>query len=495
MEQEIILDGKTLTIEKLNAVAKEGAKVKITPEGMEKIRAARELIFRMGQRGEAVYGLNMGVGWNKDRHIPENFYPVYNANLLRSHMIGINPECSEAEVRSCMTIRLNKIICGHTGVAVEIATYLEDFLNHGITPILKKRGSIGEADIGTLSGVGLAMIGEGEVFYRNKRLSAMEALQRVGLKPLELGPKDGLGIVSSNAQTAAFAAICITNAEQFLDLYEKVFCISLEALNGVIHPLDVSVNAVRGFQGQSQSARRCNELLKGSYLFQPNPNRVLQDPLSFRSHCAVTGSVRDALAYLKHQLDIELNSSDDNPCLLPEEDRAVGSSNFEPLSWVLPMEMLGIGLEHISKMIVNRLLHLADPNFTKLTRFLSPNEESVIAFGTIQKTYTALDTENRLLASPSSVDYTAVAGQIEDHASNAGLAALKVDRITDNLYYMMGIELMHAAQAIDLRMPVDLGEGTKNLYETYRKVVPFLEKDRNLSIDIQSSYELLKTNI
>ncbi len=491
-KKEIILDGKSLTIEEIREVAENEATVTISTKSRERIRAARALIFRMDQRGEAVYGLNMGVGWNKDRQVKECFYPEYNANLLRSHMIGVNPECTMQEVRGSMVIRLNKMACGHTGVAEEIPAYLEALLNLGITPVLKKRGSIGEADIGTLSGIGLAMIGEGEVFYQGERLPAMEALLMAGLKPLQLGPKDGLGIVSSNAQSAAFASLCVSEMQYLLDTLDLIFCLSLEAFHGVVHPLDESVNAVRGFRGQLQSVSNCNMNLKGSYLFGSGEGKALQDPLSFRSHCAVMGAVRDALHFLKQQLLLELNSSDDNPCLLPEQDRAAGSSNFEPLAWVLPMEMLGIGLMHLSRMMVNRMLRLADPAFTKLSRFLSPKEENVIAFSTLQKTFTALDTENRLLAAPSSFDYTAVAGQIEDHASNAGFAVLKIERMLDNLTYMAGIELLHGAQAIDLRKPDTMGEKTKPLFENYRKEIPFLKKDRNLSVDIQRSYDFIK---
>ena len=492
MEQnEILLDGTALNLEAIHAVALAEVRVSISQAARMRIKAARDLVFRMDERGEAVYGLNTGVGWNKDRQLPEGFYPDYNANLLRSHMIGVNPECSVEEVRVSMVIRLNKIARGHTGVAVEIADYLEAFLNLGITPVLKKRGSIGEADIGTLSGVGLAMIGEGEVIYQGKRIPAEKALQVVNLKPLKLGSKDGLGIVSSNAQSAAFAALCVGKAERFMELSDLVFCLSLEAINGVVHPLDESVNEVRGYQGQLQSVKNCNRILKGSYLYQQDSDRALQDPLSFRSYCAVAGAARDALDYLKQQLSIEINSSDDNPCLLPEEDRSAGSSNFEPLSWVLPMEMLGLGMMHMSKMAVNRMLKLADPYFTKLSRFLSPKEESVIAFSTLQKTFAALDTENRLLANPSSMDYTAVAGQIEDHASNAGLASNKVERMIDNLIYLLGIELMHGAQAIDLRKPGAMGEGTKVVHEDFRQVVSYLEADRNLSKDIQAAYVFL----
>lgn len=324
-------------------------------------------------------------------------------------------------------------------------------------------------------------------------MESAKALELSGLKPLKLGPKDGLGIVSSNAQGAAFAAMGVIEAEQFIERYRKVFCLALEGLNGVLDPMDESVNRERGYQGQMESARKCRELLKGSYLEKPWEGRALQDPLSFRCQSAITGSVMDALAYLKQQLKVELNATDDNPCLLPEEDRMCGSPNFEPLTWVLAVEMASTGLAHMSKMISQQILRIGDPGFTKLNRFLTPAEGAVIAYGTIQKTVSYLDTENRMYANPCSLDFLSMAGHIEDTASNSTMAAANMRKIIDNLYYMAAIELMHAAQAVDLREIPQLGEGTRPLFESYRKEVPYLDNDRNMSVDIQKTYDFLKS--
>lgn len=488
----IRLTGETLTLLELERIAVYGDPVEIGAEARERVKKARELIFELDKRGEAVYGLNRGVGWNKDKKVFAQFYDRYNRNLLRSHMIGVDPECGEEEVRAMLAIRLNGFLCGHTGVSVEIVEYYLEFLNRGIHPVVKKRGSVGEADIGTLSGIGLVIIGEGEAWYRNERMAGAAALEKAGLKPLLLGPKDGLGVVSSNAQGAAFASLGLIEAEQFIRRYRRVFCLALEGLNGVMDPMDESVNRERKFKGQNDSARSCRAILKGSYLLQPSEGRALQDPLSFRGQSAVTGAVADALGYAKNQLEIELNSTDDNPCLLPEEDRICGSSNFEPLSWVLAVQMVSTGLAHMSKMICQQLLRIGDPGFTGLNRFLSPEEGAVIAYSTIQKAFSCLDAENRMYAGPCSLDFLSMAGHIEDLATNATMAAGNMRKIIDNLYYLAAIELMHAAQAVDLRKPPSLGEETEKLFEAYRKVVPFLKEDRNLSCDIERTYEFLK---
>ena len=488
----IRLTGETLTLEELERIAVYGENVEVVEEAWERVRAARKLIFDLDKRGVAVYGLNRGVGWNKDKKVFAQFYDRYNRNLLRSHMIGVGPECSQEEVRAMLAVRLNGFLCGHTGVSEEIVEYYLEFINRGIHPIVKKRGSVGEADIGTLSGIGLVIIGEGEAWYANERMSGGEALKRAGLVPLLLGPKDGLGVVSSNAQGAAFAALGLIEAKRFVERYRYVFCHALEGLNGVMDPMDETVNRERKFSGQIESAKKCREILKGSYLLEPSQERALQDPLSFRGQSAVTGAVTDALSYAERQLETELNSTDDNPCLLPEEDRMCGSANFEPLSWVLAVEMVSTGLAHMSKMICQQLLRIGDPGFTKLNRFLTPEEGAVIAYGTIQKTFSCLDAENRMYAGPCSLDFLSMAGHIEDLASNSTMVSCNMRKIIDNLYYMAAIELMHAAQAVDLRKPTSLGFGTGKLFEAYRRVVPFLEEDRDLSCDIEKTYEFLK---
>lgn len=489
----IRLTGETLTLRELEQIAVWGAPVEISEEAWARVKKARELIFKLDKRGVAVYGLNRGVGWNKDKKVFAQFYDRYNRNLLRSHMIGVDPECSEEEVRAMMAVRLNGFLCGHTGVSAEIVEYYQEFLNRGIHPAVKKRGSVGEADIGTLSGIGLVIIGEGEAWYRGERMDGGKALAAAGLEPLLLGPKDGLGVVSSNAQSAAFAGLGLIEAERFIERYRRVFCLALEGLNGVMDPMDESVNRERNYEGQIESAKSCREILKGSYLLEPSDGRALQDPLSFRGQSAVTGAVMDALGYAGRQLEKELNSTDDNPCLLPEEDRICGSSNFEPLSWVLAVEMVSTGLAHMSKMICQQILRIGDPGFTKLNRFLTPEEGAVIAYGTIQKTISCLDAENRMYANPCSLDFLSMAGHIEDLATNAAMAACNMRKIIDNLYYIAAVELMHAAQAVDLRKPPSLGAETGKLFAAYRRVVPFLDEDRNLSCDIEKTYEFLKT--
>ena len=335
------------------------------------------------------------------------------------------------------------------------------------------------------------MIGSGEVEYKGEIVSSTQAMSAEGIPPALLGPKDGLSIVSSNAQGEALAAVLVYEVRQLLDEADAVFCLSLEGLNGGLQPLGEKVNALRKLSGQQRRAARCRAFLEGSYLEQPDPARALQDPLSFRCASGVHGSVQDTLEFVERHLELQLNATDDNPCIFVDEGATSVSQNFETTTLALGVEMLSAALNHMSKCICYRLIHLADPAFTGLTRFLTPAEVKTIAYGTIQKVFTVLDAENRMLANPSSMDFIAVAGSIEDHASNLPLAAAKARRIVENLRYMLGIEAMHAAQAVDLRGNPQLGRVTGPVYEALRREVPYLNADRNLSLDIEKAYRFI----
>lgn len=490
--EALILDGHHLNLEGLYQVAYDRRPVAIEPKALEQAGRARQVLFDMAAVGKPVYGLNRGVGWNKDKEFDQDFFENYNRNLINSHSLGIQPYCSVEEVRAMLCIRLNTALCACTGVSTEILEMYEKFLNCGIHPRVPQRGSIGEGDISTLSLIGQTMIGAGEVEYKGKIVSAAEALKAEGIAPVVLGPKDGLSIVSSNAQGESMVAVLIYETRQLLEAANAVFCLSLEGLNGGIQPLGEKVNALRGLNGQSRCAAQCRQFLAGSYLEQPDPKRALQDPLSFRCASAVHGSVLDALEFVVQHMDIQMNATDDNPCIFVEDGTTSVSQNFETTTLALGVEMLSGALNHMSKCICYRLIHLADPAFTGLTRFLTPEDIKTIAYGTIQKVYTVLDAENRMLANPSSMDFMAVAGSIEDHASNLPLAASKALKIVDNLRYMLGIEAMHGAQAVDLRGEPTMGKVTGTVYEALRREVPYLDKDRNLSIDIEKAYRFIK---
>lgn len=488
----VVLNGRDLTIEQVVKVAKQGARVEIAPEAMEVLKASRQLVFDLADANVPVYGFNTGVGWNKDKRVFKEFFQEYNNNLIYSHSLGVDPPASEEEVRAVMLARLNPLLNGVTGIQPEIAMMYMHMLNEGIHPVMPERGSVGEGDITVLSHIGLAMIGEGEVNYQGRRMPAAEALDKAGLEPVVLGPKDGLAIVSSNALAAGEGALVLNDIRELLDIADVIYALSLEGLNGNITPLDPRTHRVRPYKGQGYSAARITEYLEGSYLWEPDWKKPVQDALSFRGGAHVNGAVRDALAYVEGLLSIQLNSSDDNPCIIMEDRKMISCSNFEVTNWALGFEMLGMALSQLSKMSCHRMIKLGNPSFTGLPRFLAP-ADNVLAFATIQKVFTSLDTEIRHLSNPAVSDFFSVAGDIEDHANSTPYIVQKTRKIVDNLQYILGIEAIHGAQAVDLRSDIHIGKGTKAAYRVIREEIPFLEKDRPLTVDIRKAYELLKS--
>ena len=494
---KIILDGSSLSLDALWSVACEGAEVEIAPEALKRLEESRRLVYDLADDDVPIYGFNTGVGWNKDRHITTKFFKFYNENLVRSHTLGMEPEASEAEVRAAMGIRLNCLLRGHTGIQPMIAQRYADFLNLGIHPVLPERGSVGEADISVLSHIGIAMIGEGDVIYKGTRMTSSEAHARTDLLPVDLGPKDGLAIVSSNAFGAAQGALVLHDLLSLVDQADLIYATSLEGLNGNVSPLDIKVNALRDLPGQYISTSRVREYLEGSYVNEPDPNRPLQDPLSYLGGACVHGSLRDALEYVTKFMLIQMNTSDDNPCLLLAERRIVSCSNFEVTTLATGFEMLGTVLSHVSRMSCYRMIRMANPVLTGLPRFLTPEETHVHAFGALQKSFALMDTEIRHLSNPSTADFLPLAGGMEDHASNLPHVVQRIRKIVDNLKYILGMEMMHAAQALTLRRQRDgdlrLGKGTEPAYYAFRKSVPWYDRDRNLSADIRSAYELVSS--
>lgn len=499
--EKLILNGDELSLNDIYEVAYLNRDVEISDAAIDKVNKSRQVLFDLAAEGKGVYGLNRGVGWNKDKEFDKDFFETYNRNLLNTHSLGVGPYLSDEIVRAILLIRLNKALMGYTGVSIDILNHYRDFLNYRIHPLVPSRSSIGEGDITTLSHIGLCFIGEEDVRFNGKVVNSKDAMSKVGLKPVVLGPKDGLSIVSSNAQAEAMAFAIVKKVEELIKISNIIFCLSLEGLNGGIDPISEVVNSARQIKGQMKVAKDCREYLKGSYIYEPDPNRALQDPLSFRCAHAINGSVYDALEFVKEQLVIAMNHTDDNPCIITEEGRTYVSANFENTSLAMGVEMLAIALSHLSKSSCYRMIKLADPAITGLTRFLTPKEVTTIAYGTIQKTFTMLDTQNRNMANPSSMDFYSLAGTIEDHASNLPLIAYKVEQMIDNIYYILGIEAMHAVQAIDLRRimiegkeNIQLGEVTQKAYKIIREEIPYYDKDRNISKDIKKAYELIKSN-
>lgn len=521
-----VIAGQDMTVEDIAGISHDNdARISLTGPASERIGQGLELVMEAALQGKAVYGLTVGVGWNKDRPIFAmkggkkvldadllEMSRAFNLSSLRAHGAGIGDPMPVDAVRAAMAIRLNQIATGRTGVQPAVAEMYRQFIEEGITPVVPERGSVGEADITLASHIGLAMIGEGDVFVAGERMSAAQALNDSGIAPLEPIGKDFLSILSTNALTVGRAALLSEEVREYLDLQTAIFALQLEGFNGNIAPFLAENAEERPFEENTTGAEKVRRALKGSYLWETSADRPLQDPLSYRTMAYVLGGAYVALQDLQNALEIQINHSDDNPMVVvgavdTDASSQVASylidgdvsgaiypsANFEMLPVATRVEALSTALVRLSQAITMQTIRLENPEMTGLSRFLAADGNAGHAFGAIQKPLVSLTVENAQIGAQAPVASIAMAGNIEDLNSNAPLSVDNLARILDNMYWMSSIALLHAAQAVDLRDSPVLGEASGAMLEAYRGTVPFVEQDRIYTVDFANGYAFLRS--
>jgi len=321
-----------------------------------------------------------------------------------------------------------------------------------------------------------------------------EALRRAGLTPVTLGPKDGLALINSNAAGVGSGALMLCDAGAVLGALDVSAALGLEGFRGNLSPLDPRAQSTRPAPGQATAAARLTVLLAGSELWQAGVGRRVQDPLSFRCIAPVHGAALDALGRATQALEIELNCSGDNPLVVATDGDMISTGNFDVTALALDIEHLGQALAQAASLCGERTIKLLSPRFSDLPRFLSPRGGTRTGFATVQKTIAALDAEIRHLAMPAVLGVRAVADGVEDHASLLPQIVAKTAEIAERLRFLVAIELMVSAQALDLR-PAHLGPALRKVYEAVRSAVPKLDEDRAVGPDIERIAELVGVGI
>ena len=523
----VTLDGTSLDASQITRVAN-GEKIEITKEALQKVRKSHEVLIAAASSGHKIYGLTVGLGVNKETEMVNakgeltqeliEASKKFNMGLLYGHGGGFGDDLPIKESRAIMVTRLNNMLFGGTGVQESVVKILAEMLNKNVIPAMPAEGSVGEADINTLSHIGLSMVGEGDVYYNGEKMPTLKAFKLANIKTITLFGKDALSIVSSNGYSAALAGLAIEELEQLTKASKYVYAISLEALNGNVTPIHKEAVGLRPYAGFKNAAEQIAKILKGSYIYDRDDEKTVHDPLSYRDSPYILGMLDTSLQDLKDLMKIQWNSSDDNPGVVidpkasPDDfntfqekkvyvnhkgvkGAVVPVSNFEPIVWVVEFEKLGIVLGHNSMTSAQRILKLSDPRFTKLDRWWLSTDKTYHAFGAAEKPFAALTSINQGLSLPVSLNWFPIDGDIDDVATNAPDVLVRVRKQIENLYGILGMELLHAAQAIDLRkqkMPVRLSPKTQALYDSYRKQVKFLEVDRALLKDQRGSAIFLK---
>ena len=468
----VVLSGTELELEDVVRVAREGEEVTLATEAVERMHSARRVAEQALERGDSVYGLTTGVASRKRASVSSEEVAAFNRLLIQSHRVGQGGHAPVDVVRAALVRLANGFATGTTAVRPQLAQRVVAALNDGATPQVRLLGSVGQADLAPNADIAHGI-----------------------LDGFELAAGEALALVNNNSFSTGFAALAVADAERLLASLEVAGALDLEAFAANLSILHPAVARTRPYTGLRTTLERLRALLEGSSLWEPGAARNLQDPLSFRGAAQVLGALRDALAYVRAQLTVELNSSHSNPLVVADEGQIVSNSNVEIAPLAAALDFLRIALAPALTTATERQMKLLQAPLTGLTDGLAArpgHEDGLAELGNVGM---ALTGEARLLAQPVSFELasTTQAEGIEDRMTLAPLAARRVAEMVALGEGIATIELVVAAQAIDLRQPAGLGAGTRRAYEAVRAVVPFTGAGEALPADLTPVRELVRS--
>jgi len=485
------LNGSKLTIHGVEAVARNRDNVSVSNDAWQRIENCRTMIQNKIDAHEVMYGVTTGIGEFSEVVLSPNQVTEFQKYLIYSHAAGIGDAMVEEVVRGAMVGRINVHCHGNSGGRPEVTEQIVNMLNRGVTPIAAAKGSVGACgDLSPMSQIAMAMMGEGESIYDGKRVPSDVALENAGLQPLELQARDGLAIINGSNMLTAMAALSLCDVERWLKYQDIAAAMTLEALNANMTPYDARLHELRGFSGSGVVASNLRRLTDGSKILE-NAGKKVQDAYSLRSTPQVIGAVRDALGYAREQVEIELNGVGDNPVFLPDEDRVITGANFQGTPIALPMEMVGTGMSMAAVLSERRLNRLTNPALSAgLPPFLTEKAGMHSGLMVAQYTACALVAETRILSHPAANQSIPAAADQEDFVSMGMTTTQKTRQIIENCYGVLAIEMIAAAQALDIRGGVP-GAGVHAAHQVIRKYIDHLDDDRALFPDNDRMVEIL----
>jgi histidine ammonia-lyase len=491
---EVEIDGESLTIEEVHAVARDHAKVVIPKRTIDKVTRCRDMIQGLIDSGEAIYGVTTGIGEFSRIRISKEQAEELQRRIVYSHAAGTGDPHSEEEVRAAMLLRANVISKGHSAVRLGILETLVEMINKNVIPVIYEKGSVGTSgDLSPLSQMAEVVMGEGKAFYNGEMLDGKDAMDRAGIKTWVLNTKEGLGLINGSQMFTAVGALALYDAYKLLDNAQIVSGMTLNALKAVTRHFDARYHGVRPFVGQNKVAENIRNLCKNSEILEVD-NPKVQDAYSLRCTPQVLGPVKDALGYIRGQIEIEMNSAADNPLFFPDDNTHIPGGNFhgEPIAIVL--DLLAIVLSEVAGLSERHTNRLLNPALSGLPDFLVEGKGLNSGLMVSQYTAAALVSENKVLSHPASVDSISVSADQEDHVSMGPIAALKVREIIKNVSTVLAIELMAGAQALEFRKPQKPSPPIQAVYDEVRKLVEPLVDDRPLYPDMDKLTDLIRSN-
>ncbi len=486
------IDGNNLTLDQVEKIA-DGAPCKLRPGVSRRIRKSRQVVETAVASGDAVYGVNTGFGQLAHVRIPDDRLDLLQQNLIRSHSAGVGRPLPERTVRAILALRVNCLARGHSGLRPATLQQIVDLLSHGIHPVVPEQGSVGASgDLAPLAHIALALTGEGDVTVRGKRVPAARALKQAGLEPIRLGAKEGLALINGTQMMSAVGVLALLQAEGLTRVADVVGALSLEALKGSHRAFRREIHDARPHPGQVASAANLRRLLRNSPIERSHRDcgRV-QDSYSLRCMPQVHGAARDGLAHVRKVLEIEINSSTDNPMVFTDRDVMISGGNFHGQPVSLALDHLATASCSIGTISERRIDRLLNPDLSGLPAFLAHDPGLNSGFMLAHVTAAGLVSENKILAHPASVDTIPTSAGKEDHVSMGAHGARQAAAIVDHVASVLAIELICAVQALDFLKPLSGSPAVEAVRRRVRRSIPHMDCDRVLATDIAAARELM----
>jgi histidine ammonia-lyase len=481
----------------LRRITREALEIRLSDETWRRVDDCHAVVARAIAEGRTIYGVNTGFGKLAETRIGEADLAALQRNLILSHCTGSGPDLGEDILRLILALKVVALARGHSGVRREIVTMLIALLAHGVYPCIPSKGSVGASgDLTPLAHLASVLIGVGDVLHRGKRMSALEGLTAAGLKPIELGPKEGLALINGTQVSTALALAGLFAAEEAFAAAIVAGAMTVEAAKGSNSPFNERLHAVRGQQGQIDAATAFRRLFAGSGIMAAHKNHFrVQDPYSLRCQPQVMGAVLDSLRHVARILEVEANAVSDNPIVFPEDGEVISGGNFHAEPVAIVADLAAIALSEIGAISERRIAVLVDTTISGLPPFLVESSGLNSGFMVAHVSAAALASENKTLAHPASVDSIPTAANQEDHVSMATFAARRLSDIADNVRGIVAIELLAAAQGLDFQRPLKTSPLLSEAHALIRERVAHYDRDRRFSEDIATVKEMIAAGV
>ena len=495
--ESLKLGARALTLEDVRDVAVSGRRVELSATAVSKIKRAHKFLQDQIKGDKALYGVNTGFGLMSNVRIPADEIETLQYNLLRSHAVGIGEYLPDEAVRAMLLLRASALAIGHSGVSLGLVQQIIGLLNRGVCPLIPEQGSVGASgDLAPLSHLALVLIGEGKARVKGKVLSGARALRTAGMKPVRLGPKEGLALINGTQFMCALGVLSLLEAEHLCEVADIAGAMSVEAMRGTETAFEPEIHRVRPHPGQIKVAANVRKILLSGGKSEISKSHEgcgkVQDPYSLRCIPQVHGASRDTLAFVRGVLEREINSVTDNPLIFPVEKKILSGGNFHGQIVAIAMDAMSIAVAELGSISEQRIEKLVNPVISDLPAFLIRDGGLNSGYMIVQVAAASIVSENKTLCHPASVDSIPTSADKEDHVSMGAWAARKAGMVVVNARRVLAMELLAAAQGLDLLRPLRSSDVLEKAYGLIRRKAAYMKSDRSLHEDMKYVDQLIR---